>query len=201
MQIDAPLQGLTQFFSLGLVRAAMGLSELAKSPVQLTATEVTIHPVDETAGSLEPVTDVVTVRQIFGGPVAGDALVILDPKSAARLRKSLTGETSLPLAIDASAREVLTEVGNTLLNGCLGTFNTVLQLPVSSSVPHISLEAVGGVLDARRPVREDLHYALLVRVSLKVRNADVHGYLILAMSMASLDRLLRAIGEWEQTSK
>ena len=38
------------------------------------------------------------------------------------LKELLTNEPALPLSIDASAREVITEVGNILLNACLGTF-------------------------------------------------------------------------------
>ena len=36
------------------------------------------------------------------------------------LKELLTNEPALPLPLDASAREVLTEVGNILLNACLG---------------------------------------------------------------------------------
>ena len=35
------------------------------------------------------------------------------------------------LSIDASAREVITEVGNILLNACLGTFGNLLKATTS----------------------------------------------------------------------
>ena len=70
-----------------------------------------------------------SVHQIFSGPVAGDALLMLDPIAASVLKELLTSEPALPLALDASTREVLTEVGNILLNACLGTFGNLLRLP------------------------------------------------------------------------
>ena len=98
--------------------------------------------IDELGEALERVVqgDVASVHQIFSGPVAGDALLILDHTGAAMLKELLTNEPALPLSIDASAREVLTEVGNILLNACLGTFGNLLKVQVSFSVPHLNLE-------------------------------------------------------------
>ena len=69
-----------------------------------------------------------TVHQIFSGPVDGDALLVLDRNSAAILKELLTSEPPLPLEIDRSAREVITEIGNILLNACLGTFGNILKV-------------------------------------------------------------------------
>ena len=66
------------------------------------------------------------------------------------LKELLTNEPALPLSIDASAREVITEVGNILLNACLGTFGNLLKVQVSFSVPHLSLESVGAILESLR---------------------------------------------------
>ena len=82
------------------------------------------------------------MHQIFSGPVGGDALLILDHAAAGMLKELLTNEPPLPLALDASAREVLTEVGNILLNACLGTFGNLLQVQVSFSVPHLNLDTL-----------------------------------------------------------
>ncbi len=91
-----------------------------------------------------------SVHQIFTGPVAGDALLILDQAGAAILKELLTNEPALPLSIDASAREVITEVGNILLNACLGTFGNLLKVQVSFSVPQLSIESLGAILESLR---------------------------------------------------
>ena len=61
------------------------------------------------------------MHQVFSGPVAGDALLLLDPAAAAILTELLTDVPPLPLDLDPSSREVFTEVGNILLNACIGT--------------------------------------------------------------------------------
>ena len=113
------------------------------------------------------------------------------------LKELLTNEPPLPLPIDASAREVLTEVGNILLNACLGTFGNILQVQVSFSVPHLNLDTLQEVMKSLLVNREGLRYALVVHAGFKLRHAEVTGYLVIVLSVASLDRLIRAVESWE----
>ena len=113
------------------------------------------------------------------------------------LKELLTDEPPLPLSIDASAREVLTEVGNILLNACLGTFGNILEVQVSFSVPHLNLETLRDLLESLLINREGLRYALVVHAGFRLRDAEVTGYLVIVLSVASLDRLIRAVEAWE----
>ena len=167
--------------------------------VLLEVPQVTLQAVDEVGESLARVVQgqVASVHQIFNGPVAGDALLILDESGAAILKELLTNEPALPLSIDASAREVITEIGNILLNACLGTFGNLLKVQVSFSVPHLNLASVAAILATLRVGQEGVHYALVVQAGFKLRDAEVRGYLVIVLSVASLDRLIRAVEEWE----
>ena len=190
---------LIELLNIGFGRAAAALSQLTGHRVLLEVPEVSVHPVAEVAEKLERVisTDVASVHQIFSGAVAGDVLLMLDQSGATMLKELLTDEPALPLSIDASAREVLTEVGNILLNACLGTFGNLLKVQVSFSIPQLSLETVSAILETLRVNREGLQYALVVHAGFKLRDAEVQGYLVIVLSVASLDRMLRAVEEWE----
>lgn len=193
---------LVELLNIGFGRAAASLSQLTGHRVLLEVPHVTIHPVDELSEALEKViqTEVASVHQIFSGPVAGDALLILDQSGASMLKELLTSEPALPLSIDASAREVLTEVGNILLNACLGTFGNLLKVQVTFSVPQLNLESLGAILESLRVNQEGVKYALVVHAGFKLRDAEVRGYLVIVLSVASLDRLLRAVEDWERRS-
>ncbi len=202
MQLTAVQQdALIELLNIGFGRAAASLSQLTGHRVLLDVPEVAIHPVDDLPGILEGriLTDVASVHQIFSGQVAGDALLILDHAGASMLKELLTNEPPLPLVIDASAREVLTEVGNILLNACLGTFGNLLQVQVSFSVPQLSLETLGGILETLRVNNESLRYALVVQAAFRLKDTQVTGYLVIVLTVASLDRLIRAVEVWEQS--
>jgi len=191
---------LKELLNIGFGRAAASLSQLTGHRVLLDVPAVSIHPITDLRDALAAVVkdDVASVHQIFSGPVAGDALLILDSGGAGVLKQLLTDEQPLPLQVDASGREVLTEVGNILLNACLGTFGNLLDVQVSFSIPHLSLDTLHSVLQSLIVNREGMRYGLLVHAGFRLRDAEVTGYLIIVLSVASLDRLLRAIETWEQ---
>ena len=190
---------LIELLNIGFGRAGAALSQLTGHRVLLEVPQVSVHPIGELTTTLRPLLadQVASVHQIFSGPVAGDALLILDHNAAGMLKELLTNEPPLPLPLDASAREVLTEVGNILLNACLGTFGNILQVQVSFSVPHLNLETLHDVMRSLLVNREGLRYALVVHAGFKLRDAQVKGYLVIVLSVASLDRLIRAVEEWE----
>jgi chemotaxis protein CheC len=196
---DVQRDALVELLNIGFGRAAASLSELTGHRVLLDVPHVSIHPIQDLAVALRSLVDdnVATVHQIFSGPVGGDALLVLDYAAAGMLKELLTNEPSLPLPIDASGREVLTEVGNILLNACLGTFGNILQVQVSFSVPHLNLDTLHAVMQSLLVNREGLRYALVVHAGFRLRDAEVTGYLIIVLSVASLDRLIRAVENWE----
>jgi len=190
---------LVELLNIAFGRAAASLSKLTGHRVQLEVPQITMCPIEELTAHLRPMvqTEVASVHQIFSGSVVGDAFMILDGRSAGILKELLTNEPAMPLEIDASAREVVTEVGNILLNACLGTFGNVLKVQVSFSVPHLTLESLEGVVSSVAVGQEGLRYALIVHAAFTLRGSNLTGYVVIVLSVASIDRLVRAVDQWE----
>jgi chemotaxis protein CheC len=191
---------LVELINIGFGRAAASLSKLTGHRVQLQVPEITMCPIEQMATHLRPLLqneEVASVHQIFSGPVEGDALLVLDQNSAAILKELLTNEPALPLEIDRSAREVLTEIGNILLNACLGTFGNLLKVQVSFSVPHLALETLEGIVGSIAVGRQGLRYALIVHAAFRLRDSSLTGYLVIVLGVASMERLIRALESWE----
>ena len=193
---------LTELINIGFGRAAASLSKLTGHRVELEVPNVTMCPVGDLGATLAPYIDgeIASVHQVFTGPLGGDALLVIDHRSGGILKELLTNEPALPLAIDASAREVIAEVGNILLNACLGMFGNLLKVQVSFSVPHVALEALEEVLESLVVDQEGLRYALVVHAGFRLKGSSITGYLIIVLSVASIDRLMRAVDAWEPTA-
>ncbi len=194
---------LIELLNIAFGRAAASLSKLTGYRVQLEVPHVTACPIDELGDNLRPMVhgEVASVHQIFSGPVVGDAFMILDGNSAAILKELLTNEPSMPLEIDASAREVVTEVGNIVLNACLGTFGNLLKVQVSFSVPHLTLESLEGVSKSMSLRGEGMRYALIIHAAFRLRGSALTGYVVIVLSVGSIDRLLRAVEQWEEDQR
>jgi chemotaxis protein CheC len=195
---DAQRDALVELLNIGFGRAGASLSKLTGQRVLLEVPEVAIYPVTQLDASLSRVVanEVASVHQVFSGPVGGDALLILDPVAASTLKELLTNEPALPLELDVSSREVLTEVGNILLNACIGTFGNLLQVPVSFSVPEIDVASLRTIVDRMAAEGDSLRYALVITAGFRLKDADVTGYVVIVLTVQSLTRLLLAVEQW-----
>jgi chemotaxis protein CheC len=191
---------LVELLNIGFGRAGASLSSLTGHRVILEVPHVVVHPIDQLNATLGDFMtgDVASVHQEFGGPVGGDAMLLLDPVAAATLKELLTNEPALPLALDTSAREVLSEVGNILLNACLGTFGNLLKVPVSFSVPDIDVASLRSVVGRVIGMGDAFRYALVVTAGFRLRDAEVTGYVVIVLTVQSLSRLLVAVEQWER---
>ena len=191
---------LVELLNIGFGRAGASLSKLTQQRVLLDVPQVDVHPVTHLTHSLGRLMDerVASVHQVFSGPVAGDALLLLDPIAAATLTELLTDVASLSLDLDPSTREVFTEVGNVVLNACIGTFGNLLHIPVSFSVPDVDVSSVTTVIDRMVESGDALRYALVVTAGFRLRDSAVTGYVVIVLTVQSLKRLLDALDRWQR---
>jgi chemotaxis protein CheC len=192
---DQQRDALTEVLNIATARTAAALSDLSGQRVVLDVPELAIHPINQLAAALKTFIqgDIVTVHQIFNGPVAGDALLLLGHDAAVTLTDLMIHENIQSKRLNASAREVLIEVGNILLNACMGIFGDLLQVRVSFAVPRLHLDDPAPLLISLTLGHVDLHYALVVLTTFRLRDSEVNGYLVIVLGVASLDHLLQAI--------
>ena len=189
---------LSELINIAFARTGAALSELTGQRVILSPPNVSMHRTADLPQELAAFIpgEVASIHQVFAGPVAGDALLLLNHAGAVELTNLLVEDPVPSPYLDESAREVLTEVGNILLNACLGMFGNLLKVHVSFSVPRLHLESLDDLV-ASLTNGDDRRYALVVATAFQVRDSQVSGFLVMALSVASLDRLLYEVEEWE----
>jgi len=197
---DQQKDALSEVINIAFARTAASLSELTGYRVLLDVPNVAIFPIDQLSAALAEFlpAEVATVHQVFTGPVTGDALLLLNYEGAITLADLLTDERLKSDRLNTSSREVLTEVGNILLNACLGMFGNLLRVHVSFSVPRLHLETLDALLRSLVIGSEGLRYALVVYTAFRMRDSSVKGYLVIALSVASLDRLIQEAEKYEE---
>jgi chemotaxis protein CheC len=194
---------LTELINIGYGRAAGALSELTGYRITLEVPRIAMHPIDEIAPHLMRMVEgeVASVTQVFSGPVAGNALLLLDEKAAVMLSELLTDDVAPSGGFDSGAREIITEVGNILLNALLGVFGNLLQVQISFAVPRLRVDTIDSVLQSITVQDEELRYALMIHTRFRLRANNVSGYLIIILGITSLDRMLTELEKWEERQK
>lgn len=190
---------LTELINIGYARAAAALSDLTGHRITLEVPEVAIHLIPEIKEKLGRVIigEVASVNQVFAGPITGNAILLLDREAAMLLNQLLTDRPDTP-ELDGAAREVITEVGNIVLNACLGAFGNLLKVQVTFTVPYLRIEKVHKVLQSITVAGDELEYALIIHTRFQMRESDVSGYLVIILGVTSLERLLLELKKWEE---
>ncbi len=191
------LDAMNELFNIGLHRAAASLSELTGQRVHVDLPQLWVCAMEELASHLDELVqgDLATVHQIFGGPVSGDAVLLLEYEKAVLLASVLTsGGVAYGGRLDESAREVLTEIGNIVLSSCLGAFGNVLEVAVSFAVPRIHISSLEGLL--RSIVIEEDHgmpYAMIAATRFRLSQHEISGYLVVVIGVNSLSLVARTL--------
>lgn len=196
----AQTDALTELINIGYGRAAGALSELTGYRIALEVPRVSVHDLSQLAPELEEVMEgeVATVNQMFSGPIAGNAMLVLDSKSAVVLSQLLTDAARTGGTLDVSAREIITEVGNILLNACLGVFGNLLRVHVSFAVPRLRVETIQHILESiNLEAGEKLRYGLMVHTRFRLRDSNITGYFVIILGVTSLERMLHEVEAWE----
>ena len=191
---------VSELINIAFARTGGALSELTGQRVILNAPEVSVQPTSDLPAALAKFIpgEIASIHQVFAGPVAGDALLLLNHDGAVRLTDLLTDGQGPSNRLDESAREVLTEVGNILLNACLGMFGNLLKVHVSFSVPRLHLETLDELLASLGADKAEPQYALVVYTAFQIRDSAVRGFLVMVLSVTSLDRLIQEVEAWEE---
>lgn len=197
---DEQKDAVTELVNIAFSRTAAALSELTGNRVELNVPEVSAHPIARLLPALGRFVngEVATVHQIFGGPVSGDAFLLLDIDGAARLVDLLADAGAPTAQMGASAREVLAEVGNILLNACLGIFGDLLQVRFTFAVPRLHLDSLGSMLGSLMIGDDEIRHALLIGARFQVRGSEVTGCMVLVLGVTSLEMFIQAIEDWAE---
>src|SRR5512133_1815780 len=118
---------IAELINIGFSKSAASLSGLTGYRILLGTPDVKVLRIEELSTVLSDIVvdKIVTVHQIFNGPIIGDAMLILNQQDSRKLVRLLLDSKGEDNLTDSSVRDVLSEVGNILLNSCLGMFGNI----------------------------------------------------------------------------
>ena len=184
---------LKELINIGVGRAAGMLNDMLQSRVLLQVPYVKIFTPATLQAEIEELGNekLSTVRLTFKGPFSGIASLVFPPDSAGKLVDVLTGEEPGETDLDSIRIGTLTEVGNIILNGVMGSIGNVLEKHINYSVPTYLENNIEQLLLAEN-VDVDTTI-LLAHTRFSIEQLQIEGDIILLFEVGSFDALLEAI--------
>ncbi len=182
---------LTELVNIGVGKAAGILQSMLNCHIELSIPKVQLIGPHEIHSHISTNLDNLhsTVRLSFSGSLTGDAVMVFPCASARKLVALLTDEPEDSPDVDFMCGSTVTEVGNIVLNGIVGTLTNLLDLSVEYEVPCYSemplLEWLG--------YRGGMAAILLVRTRIRVQHQPIEGEFLLCLRLLSAKSFLERL--------
>ena len=186
---ELELDALTELVNLGVSRAALSLRDLVGEQVLLSVPLLSILSTPEAAELIRAPEGhhLIAVRQAFDGDISGRALLIFPEQNSLELVRAVAGDHLSLQDVAELEHEALAEIGNIILNGCMGTISNLLQRSLIMSLPEILRGHGLDFFDLSQPTADDV--VLFIRIDFTLRGREVSGYVALVMDLPSLTAL------------
>jgi chemotaxis protein CheC len=193
---ELEFDALAELINLGVSRAAFSLRQLVGEQVHLTVPSVEILLRPEAAELISPNQSnlLVAVRQAFEGEFSGCALLIFPEANSLELVRAVSG-VDLPLEdILELEQEALTEIGNIILNGCMGTIANLLERSLTMSLPEIIHGSGINFFELSPSGLDD--GVLFIRINFSLQGREISGYVAIVLDFLSLEALRGLIADF-----
>ncbi len=197
---DRQKSALTLLIKMAFSRVnETSLADLVGAPIVIKMSEISLCPVSrmtEEFALLFP-EEIISVHQSFTGYMSGDALLIFDYCNALRLINLIDKNHELPRNyIDTTARDMLIEIGNILLNNYLGILTNWLQIQMSFTVPSLQVNLLSELINSLIVGKNELRYCLVTPATFYLDDQVINANLNLVSGVVSLHILIKAIEIW-----
>ncbi|MEM9904449.1 MAG: chemotaxis protein CheC [Cyanobacteria bacterium P01_D01_bin.44] len=195
MQLTADqLDALKELINVGVGKSAGMLNEMIEFRIRLQVPIIKLLTLSELQAELQNrlgKDQLASVQLDFSGSFAGTAQLVFPTESAATLVAVLTGEEQGSPDLDALKIGTLTEVGNIVINGVMGSISNMLTQPLHYEVPAYIEEDINRLVSNKKPHQNtDI---LLAQARFNVEELQVQGDIILFFEVGSFEALLAAI--------
>lgn len=193
LRIDA----LKELGNIGAAHAVNGLSQLCQKRVDISVTNADIIPLQVIYTLFNGPESMVSVVYIEGysDNFRGMMFLIFPHPEATKLVSLVTGQPAQgDRLVDEFSLSVLKEVGNIMCGCYLNTLAMFLKGKIMHSVPQISHDMLGAVMDS---ILVDLSlesdYALVLETAFTLSEGECKGFLFFVPTAESLETIFKAV--------
>ncbi len=191
---DQHIDALRELINIGVGRAAGSLNQMLRAHVDLHVPFVRVFAPGESKNCIVQefgLGKLAAVQLMFKGPFVGNAALVFPPDSAAKLVDIVTGEEPGSHDLDAIRIGTLTEVGNIVLNGVMGSIGNILKQHIDYSLPVYVEDTIENLMTLKKA--DPAVTVVLAQAHFTIEQFHIEGDIILLFEVGSFDALISAI--------
>ncbi|MES2153441.1 MAG: chemotaxis protein CheC [Pseudomonadota bacterium] len=180
---------LVEIFNIGVGQAARAMSEIVNEEVTMSVPSISFLNRADAAAMLgnKDGNRVCGVSQHYGGAFQTEAILMFPEDKSLDIVRLMVGE-SVPLKeLTEMEQEALSEIGNIILNACVGTLANIFAQELSGSLPEYRIGTSGEILQASGGQADTV--VLMLHIDFILEKHQIHGYVAFILDLSALQDL------------
>jgi len=183
---ELELDLLTEMFNLGVGKAASSLSSMVKQEIKLSVPMIEFLSVNQLAVKLGSDTTICSVSQMLSGPFSAQSMLLFPEQNSLEIVRQMLGKDLPEETISELQQEAFSEIGNIVLNACIGSFAEAIDGEFIINLPVFEMSKPLDLLSISDNKSET---ALFIRIDLTLSTSEITGYMAFLMGTLSLEQL------------
>ncbi|GGY52451.1 chemotaxis protein CheC [Pseudoduganella albidiflava] len=200
---------LVEIFNIGVGQAAAAMSGIVGEEVTMSVPSITFLSRSEAAQLLEEAhrnnqgspdnssnERICGVSQHYEGAFSTEALLMFPEDKSLEIVRLMVGE-AVPLAeLSGMEQEAMSEIGNIILNSCVGTLANIFQQELHGSLPVYHVGSSDEILDATGTRADTV--VMMLHIDFILEKHQIHGYVAFILDVTALTDLKEQIDRYLQ---
>jgi len=188
---------LVEIFNIGVGHAASSMSDIVNETVRMSVPSISFMNRAD-AGRLLAGPDsarerICGVSQHYDGAFSTEAILMFPEDKSLEIVRLMVGEAVPLKELTEMEQEAMCEIGNIILNSCVGTLANIFQRELQGSLPRYHLGTSDEILAASGSQDDTV---LMLHIDFVVERQQIHGYVAFILGMSALHDLKDQINQY-----
>ena len=178
---------LTELFNIGVGRAAASLSQMMKQEINLSVPDITFCTVSTLIQHFNASKNIITVTQDISGPFDMKSMLVFPSDGSTEVIRAMLGDHLTEEMATELQQEAFSEIGNIILNACIGIIAKTLDESFTIELPSFSQDKPAAVFNEN--IADENQVVMSMQVDLTLTTSAISGYIAFILGSVSLENI------------
>lgn len=187
---------LVEIFNIGVGHAAGAMSEIVNEEVTMSVPSISFMNRAEAAALLcnKEQRRVCGVSQRYEGAFTTEAILMFPEEKSLDIVRLMVGDAIALTELSEMEQEAMSEIGNIILNSCVGTLANIFSQELCGSLPRYHVGTSEDILAATGTAGDTV--VLMLHIDFILEKHQIHGYVAFVLDLSALNDLQEQVDRY-----
>lgn len=193
---DLQHDALVEIFNIGVGHAARAMSEIVGEEVTMSVPSISFLNRAEAAALLcnQERRRVCGVSQRYEGAFTTEAILMFPEEKSLDIVRLMVGDAIALTELSEMEQEAMSEIGNIILNSCVGTLANIFAQELRGSLPRYHAGTSEEILAATGDNASTV--VLMLHIDFVLEKHQIHGYVAFVLDLSALNDLQEQVDRY-----